>query len=208
MSHKLPRGFSYVYDIPCNIVYATSNNFVGRPLDGYIDPVCIASDEVHAQLRVAQSAARKRGLSLYIYDAYRPLKAVDDILRWSQNDDESTKAVYYPDVNKADLFDLGYVALRSGHTRGSAVDVTLMDVRTKQLLDMGTIYDFFGPQSATLFPDLPDAVRNNRKVLVDIMASARFVNLPEEWWHYSIVPQPFPNTYFDNDVVSPKTSAC
>lgn len=191
-----------MHDIPCDIVYATSNNFVGRPLKGYLDPVCIASNAMYEKLKVAQRHAVARGYSLLIYDAYRPLKAVEDILNWTRNEDETTKSTYYPDIDKGDLFDLGYVALRSGHTRGSAVDVTLFDLATREPVDMGTIFDYFGPESATAYPDLPPEVRRSRQLLVHIMALAGLENLPEEWWHYSLPVQPYPTTYFDSDVRS------
>lgn len=197
----LPEEFCYLENIPYDIRYATSNNFIGRPLEGYKANKCVVSQAVANALVMAQEKATPQGYSLLIFEAYRPLKTLEDIIQWTFTEDISEKQRFYPDIDKDQLFNLGYIALRSTHTRGAAVDVTLIDPTTMQELDMGTEFDFFGDSSHTASNKVSALAQKNRKILLAIMSSAGFVNYEKEWWHFTLKDEPFPNTYFDFDIV-------
>jgi D-alanyl-D-alanine dipeptidase len=183
----------YLADIDPSILqdirYATDNNFMGRAVRGYERPRAMLAPEAAAALAEAQQAALKQGLSLLVYDAYRPQRAVDHFVEWAGDlSDTVAKAAYYPDVPKALLFERGYIARRSGHSRGSTVDLTL--ARRGRPLDMGTSYDFFGPQSHTDSPAVDNTARKNRELLREIMEAAGFQNYAKEWWHYTLRDEP------------------
>ena len=159
-----------------------------------------------------QREVRPQGLTLKVFDCYRPQRAVTDFVAWTRDTgDQKTKAEYFPGVDKAALLDLGYIAERSSHSRGSTVDLTLaaLDPGTAAALptrgpllpggevDMGTPFDLFDVKSHTDNPDLPEAVRHNRQFLKELMARHGFRNLPEEWWHYTLDEEPYPDTYFN-----------
>ena len=180
--------------------FATHNNFIGRPIDGYFTNTCIVSKAVGDALIIAQNKALEAGYSLIVFEAYRPLKALEDLVRWSRNTDTQNKDRFYPDIDKANLFDQGYIAIRSTHTRGAAADVTLINPMTKEELDMGTEFDFFGSKSHTASEDISPPAQNNRRILLSIMESSGFVNYDKEWWHFTLKDEPFPNTYFDFDI--------
>jgi D-alanyl-D-alanine dipeptidase len=194
------NGFCSLEKIPFDIRYATHNNFIGRPIVGYIANKCIVSNAVADALMIAQEKAMMAGYSLIVFEAYRPLKALEDIVQWSLNTDIQNKDRFYPNIDKDTLFDLGYIALRSTHTRGAAIDVTLIDPVTKEELDMGTEFDFFGSTSHTASEDVSASAKSNRKLLLSIMESSGFVNYDKEWWHFTLKDEPFPNTYFDFDI--------
>lgn len=178
--------------------YATARNFTGRPVDGYEEPVCLLARPAAEALRRAQRELLPRGLSLKVYDCYRPQRAVDRFVRWAgDRADQGTKAEYYPDVEKGRLIPDGYIAERSGHSRGSTVDVTLVRTASAREVDMGTPFDLFGPLSHTDGPAVPPAARANRLLLLDVLRAQGFVNLPEEWWHFTLRPEAFPDTRFD-----------
>lgn len=197
----IPNSFCSLEKIPYDIRYATHNNFMGRPISGYLANKCIVSNAVAEALAIAQAKALLAGYSLFIFEAYRPLKAVEDLVQWSLNTDIKNKDRFYPEIDKSTLFDQGYIALRSTHTRGAAVDVTLLDPITKVELNMGTEFDFFGPTSHTASEDISTSAKSNRKLLLSIMESSGFVNYDKEWWHFTLKDEPFPNTYFDFDIV-------
>ena len=196
----IPIGFCSLENIPFDIRYATHNNFMGRPIAGYTANKCIVSNTVMDALILAQEKATKAGHSLIVFEAYRSLKAVEDIVQWSLNTDIQNKDRFYPDIDKDTLFDQGYIALRSTHTRGAAVDVTLINPITKEELDMGTEFDFFGAASHTASEDISASAKTNRQLLLSIMESSGFVNYDKEWWHFTLKDEPFPNTYFDFDI--------
>ena len=176
--------------------YAGSNNFMGRPIRGYLAPQVMLTREAAEALSKAQDAARAQGLSLLVYDGYRPQRAVDHFVEWGADlADTLNKAAYYPDVPKAELFDRGYIAERSGHSRGSTADLTL--TRNGVPLDMGTPFDFFDERSHTENPVITGDAMANRMLLRDIMSGAGFRNYVNEWWHYTLVDEPYPDTYFD-----------
>lgn len=138
------------------------------------------------------------GLGLKIYDAYRPQRAVAHFVRWAQKiEDTRMKKVFYPDVDKKDLFQLGFIAEKSSHSRGSTVDLTLFDLKTGRDLDMGSGFDFFGPISHHVNPYISSGQLQNRITLKSVMVRHRFVPLALEWWHYTLENEPFPKKYFD-----------
>lgn len=200
MTQQLPDGFGYLNDprLSYEIVYAGTNNFVGRKIAGYNKPVCIASNKViDAIIKVQDDLdSLGTGLSLKVFDSYRPQTAVNDFVAWTKDpQDQIMKAEYYPNVNKKDLLDLGYLLARSRHSTGTAIDLTLMSDGKE--LDMGTIFDFFDVTSHTAATQISPQAIINRKMLKIVMERNGFKNYASEWWHYNIIDEPFPDTYFD-----------
>lgn len=201
----LPDGFVYADavapDIAVDLRYAGTDNFVGRPVDGYAKPRAIMTKEAAAALKKAQADLRRFGLGLKVFDAYRPQRAVDHFVRWAKDlADTRMQAKYYPGVAKQDLFKEDYIAAKSGHSRGSTVDVTLIyrDAQgAAQELDMGSRFDFFDPRSWPEHPGLSAAQRANRMLLQTVMEKHGFKPYPKEWWHFTLNPEPYPETYFD-----------
>ncbi len=202
--------------------YTTAHTFLGERVDGYRQPVCILTRPAARALHLAQKRLLRQGYSLKVYDCYRPQRAVDHFVRWAKDlDDQSMKGEFYPRVDKDRLFEDGYIAEKSGHSRGSTVDLTL--VRLPALptrpyrpgerlapcfapkgerfpdnsVDMGTGYDCFDTLSHTDDPRIQGPQRANRQFLKRTLTEVGFVNLPEEWWHFTFRPEPFPDTYFD-----------
>ena len=197
----LPTGFVYVKDVIPSIVedirYAGDHNFVGRPVDGYAAPRAVLTAEAAKALRAAAEAFHAKGYTLLVYDGYRPQRAVNHFMRWAEDiADTAAKAEFYPDLDKAELFDRGYIARRSGHSRGSTVDLTLLD-SDNQPLDMGGEFDWFSPVSGHDYANLTDAQKANRLLLKNGMMDAGFLPYSEEWWHYRLKDEPYPDTYFD-----------
>jgi len=197
----LPSGFIYINDIDKTIQtdlrYSTKDNFTGRIVDGYKSNRAIISYDAAKSLVQVQNELRKRNLSLKIFDAYRPQRSVNYFINWSKDlSDTINKIIYYPKINKSQLFPMGYIAERSGHSRGSTVDLTIVNNKTNKELDMGTRYDFFGPESSTNFSNITDKQRSNRVLLLEVMTENGFKNYPKEWWHYTLELEPF-NYYFN-----------
>jgi zinc D-Ala-D-Ala dipeptidase len=178
--------------------YFDSNNFVGRPIDGYEQARCLLTREAANALAKAQRTLSERGLGLKVFDCYRPRRAVAHFVRWARDlTDTATKATHYPNVNKRELFKKGYIASRSGHSRGSTVDLTVVRRSDGQELDMGTPFDFFSPRSWPSSAAVTPEQRANRKLLAEAMKGAGFRPLTTEWWHFTLRNEPFPDTYFD-----------
>lgn len=178
--------------------YAGSENFVGRPIAGYQAPVCFLTREAVAALAKVQARLQEFGLGLKVYDCYRPKRAVADFVVWAQDlGDQTRKAEQYPNVDKTKLFELGYIAEKSGHSRGSTLDLTLVGARTGAELDMGSGYDLFDPISWPSDQRVGPAARAHRMLLQDVMLSNGFKPLKEEWWHFTLKDEPYPATYFD-----------
>jgi len=176
--------------------YFGSGNFVGARVDGYEAPVCILTHQAASALAAVQRDLSSRGLGLKVFDCYRPARGVRHFVRWARDPDNSTKAQFYPHVAKANLFREGYIASRSGHSRGSTVDLTLVTLPGRQELDMGTPFDFLSPQSG-LRGHVSAQARANRKLLADAMRARGFIPYEKEWWHFTLRNEPFPNSYFD-----------
>ena len=197
----LPNGFVYVSDvIPSvreDIRYAGTHNFIGRPVDGYAVPRAVLTCEAAHALRAAADAFARQGYTLLLYDGYRPQRAVDHFARWAQDESDTVaKAEFYPDLDKAELFPRGYIALKSGHSRGSTVDLTLLSGDGREL-DMGGKFDWFSPVSSHAYEALTDVQKANRLLLKAGMEAAGFTPYSEEWWHYRLLDEPYPDTYFD-----------
>ena len=187
-----------LFNAEAGIRYAGSNNFIGRPIAGYEASLCLVSEAASVALSRAQERAQSRSLSLLMYDCYRPQRAVDDFVDWvSGNAPEPTKIAYYPSLERSSLIELGYIASQSGHSRASTVDLTLVDSATGQPLDMGTPWDFFDPMSHTDSNEIDLGARHNRLLLREIMTASGFRPYYAEWWHFTLVDEPYPETYFD-----------
>lgn len=201
----VPEGFIYVKElIPAaqlDIRYYGSNNFTGRPVAGYRAPAAILSIPCGRALAEANEDFSAQGYTIKIFDAYRPQKAVNDFIRWAgKTDEEEMKAIFYPHIDKKDLFSSGYLAIKSGHSRGSTIDLTLVDLKKGKELDMGSSFDFLDPISAHDSPYITTAQAANRQLLKSIMEKHGFKSYSREWWHYTLINEPYPNQYFDFDV--------
>ncbi|WP_434587942.1 M15 family metallopeptidase [Streptomyces sp. A5-4] len=223
---KAPREFVALRSVAPTIIqemrYATGHNFMGEPVDGYRRPVCILTGPAAKALQQTQLKLLRRGYSLKVYDCYRPQRAVDHFVRWAKDlEDEAMKKEFYPRVDKSRLFADGYIAEKSGHSRGSTVDLTIVRLPAEPTrpylpgepltscyapkaerfpdnsVDMGTGYDCFDTLSHTDDPRIGGEQRANRQLLKGSLADAGFVNLAEEWWHYTFKPELFPDTFFD-----------
>lgn len=182
--------------------YATTNNFTGQIVPGYTTKkVLLARVAAESLARVQQSALTKK-LSLKIFDGYRPVKAVNFFQDWAQltEDDVERKNRFYPSYNRSELFEHGFIALKSSHSRGCAVDLTLVDLKTSQELDMGTEFDFFNDLSHTMNPEIKGVQHSNRMLLKELMEREGFRNYSKEWWHFSFKPEPYPDVLFDFDI--------
>ena len=201
-SQKLPKGFVYLSDVDISIQkelrYLGNNNFIGKPIDGYITDCIIVSKPTAKALKAIQTKLKNEGLSLKIFDAYRPQQAVNHFVRWAKIlNDTLMKKQYYPKVPKSELFNLGYIASKSGHTRGSTIDLTIVDLKSGQELDMGSPYDFFGTKSHPFYRKISEKQKENRMLLRRMMLKNGFKPYDNEWWHFTLKDEPFPKTYFN-----------
>ena len=187
-----------VPDVILEIRYYSTYNFVGDRIDGYEDPCALLTREAAEALQNAAADAAEQGYRLKIYDAYRPQTAVDNFVEWAEDtDDTRMKAYFYPELDKSVLFDQGYIAAKSGHSRGSTLDLTLFDMDTGKELDMGGTFDYFGELSHPDYVgDLTQEQIENRNTLRDIMVANGFKPLDTEWWHFTLADEPYPDTYF------------
>ena len=204
-ARRLPEGFVYldewIEDCIIDAKYAGTDNFMGRPADGYAQPLVVASVEAARALVGAADALRAQGWLIKVFDAYRPQRAVTDFCRWAADPDaQRRKPIQFPHVDKAQLFEQGYIARQSSHCRGGAVDLTLVSAATLQEADMGTCFDFMDPMS---WPDsgaVTPAQRENRRILREAMLAHGFEPYRCEWWHFCVRPEPYPDTAFDFEV--------
>lgn len=195
------QAFAMLDSLPqvkiCHVYYG-SDNFLGRPVDGYKSKKLLASLPTYFALLEVQKDLIKEGLGLKIFDAYRPQQAVDHFVRWARrHNDTVMKHKHYPNVPKDSLFAQGYIAAKSGHSRGSTVDLTIYDLRSGKELDMGTPFDYFGPESWPFSHTTTVKQHNNRMKLRKAMMARGFIPLNTEWWHFTLKPEPFPNTFFN-----------
>jgi D-alanyl-D-alanine dipeptidase len=201
----LPKGFVYadevVPDLRLDLRYAGAHNFVGERIDGYRKARCILTGEAAQALKKVQEELRPFGLGIKVFDTYRPQMAVDHFVRWAGNvQDTRMKAEFYPDVDKRNLFRDGYIAAKSSHSRGSTVDLTIVALKGEDAdreLDMGSGFDFFGPSSWPDSPQVPSPCRAHRLLLRMVMEKYGFKPYPQEWWHFTLKGEPWPETYFN-----------
>ncbi len=199
---QMPSGFvdmgKFLSDVRIEARYATAANFVGVPIDGYQAEKVLLSRQAADALLGVQIELRQVGLGLKLFDGYRPQRAVDHFLRWAQDsEDQLMKTVYYPRVDKSQLFAQGYIAGQSGHSRGSAVDLTLVSLDSGEELDMGTRWDYFDPRSAPASDEVTPQQQARRELLQITMMKHGFEPLDTEWWHFNLRDEPYPDTYFD-----------
>ncbi|GAB5537865.1 MAG: M15 family metallopeptidase [Rubricoccaceae bacterium] len=225
----LPDGFvrlsEFAPEIAQEIRYTTAFNFVGEPIDAYNAPECILTTQAASALKQVAADLAEQDLGLKVYDCYRPQTAVNHFVRWARTDDRTMKPAFYPDVSKNRLFADGYIASRSGHSRGSTVDLTLVhqpvaesivperfyptpgnlprcdrplpDRFAERDLDMGSAYDCLSPISATASRAVSAEARRNRQTLKAAMDRRGFRNYSKEWWHFTLRGEPYTNTYHD-----------
>jgi len=178
--------------------YATWDNFTGRPVEGYLANRVVGTRALCAALARAQERAESMGLGLLLWDGYRPQRAVDRFVRWSNEpEDGRTKRRHYPRIDRADMFAKGYVAAKSGHSRGSTVDLTLFHRSTGELVAMGGHHDLMDPISHHGAAGVSPSEARHRECLRSLMEGAGFVAYACEWWHYTLADEPYPSTYFD-----------
>ena len=190
--------------------YFATYNFVGARVDGYLEPVVLYTREAAEALKAVSDDVKAQGYRLKVYDAYRPQCAVDHFVRWGKDlADSLMKPYFYPDQDKAFLFERGYIAEKSGHTRGSAIDLTLFDMATGKEVDMGGVHDWFGIESHPDYGGNPDTGKytggvnlteeqfRNRMILRQAMVRHGFATYDCEWWHFSLADEPYPDTYFN-----------
>lgn len=204
-----------VPDAILEIRYYSTYNFVGTRIDGYLEPTALLTRQAADSLKVVSDELKAQGYRLKIYDAYRPQMGVDHFMRWGDDiNDTLMKSYFYPDVPRDSLFDLGYIARRSGHSRGSTVDLTLFDMTTEKEVDMGGTFDWFGFESHPDFGGNPETGEytgicnspsgrtitaeqfENRMILRRAMLRHGFKPYDEEWWHFTLINEPYPDTYF------------
>ena len=184
-------------DAILEIRYYSTYNFVGERIDGYEEPLAFLTKEAASALKKVSDELITKGYRLKIYDAYRPQKAVDHFVRWAKDEkDIKMKQYFYPELDKDVLFPLGYILERSGHSRGSTLDLTLFDMNLEKEVDMGGTFDYFGELSHPDYKNITDEQYNNRMLLREVMLKHGFNPLEEEWWHFTLANEPYPNTYF------------
>lgn len=184
-----------VYDIR----YYSSYNFTGKRIRGYNAPVPYMTKEALKALKVASDDLRKQGYRILIWDTYRPQKAVDNFVEWLNNPDDIGNKTFYPNLEKKDLVKGGYIATKSGHSRGSTIDLTIIKT-DGSFVDMGGTFDLFSEISHPDYKNLTKEQKKNRKILHDAMIKAGFVGINSEWWHYRYKKEPYKDTYFNFDV--------
>ena len=196
-----PSGFVVLTDVVPDVIleirYFSSFNFVGTRVDGYEQPVALMTREAAQALKAVSDEAMSLGYRLKIWDTYRPQMAVDHFCRWGENvTDTLTKRYFYPYLDKDVVFDQGYIARRSGHSRGSVVDLTLVDMKTGRDIDMGYGFDWFGEESHPDYRGITEEQYANRMLLRGLMLKHGFLPIEEEWWHFILKDEPYPDTYF------------
>ncbi|MCW8449744.1 M15 family metallopeptidase [Legionella quinlivanii] len=222
----LPSDFVYLHDTAPDIIedlrYADSHNFTGKVVPGYLSGRCILTRQAANHLAKIEAQAKHLGYTLKVYDCYRPTKAVKAFYNWSQNiKEDSEKPYYYPRVEKSELFEKGYIALSSGHSRGSTVDLTLVSLSSRNKrtsrpdtacfgksrnyqddnsINTGTRFDCLDPSAHVFYKELSAEQKKNRLLLRTLMIKGGFKPYAKEWWHFTLKDEPFPKTYFNFSV--------
>lgn len=202
---QIPDDFGYITDeipdIRLEIRYASKENFMGRMVNGYSSPKVVLTKKALSALKKAQTEFNQLGYGIKVFDAYRPQRAVDDFMQWIKAENDTVKKQeYYPQLNKKNLVLQGYIAEKSGHSRGSTLDLSLVyqaGEKKGQEVDMGGEWDFFGKRSNYDFSEISLRQKENRALLQKIMIKYGFLPYAKEWWHFTLSEEPFPNTYFD-----------
>ena len=201
---ETPPNKNFVYlkelipKLRSDLRYYGSNNFIGKPIDGYNEPKLLLTIDAANALKKVQEELERIGFGLLIYDAYRPQQATDHFVKWSKDmADTLMKNDFYPNIDKKDLFKLGYIAKKSGHSRGSTVDLTIVSLKTKHILNMGSPYDLFDEKSHTEYPNITKNQHALRLLLKRRMEKHGFKSYEKEWWHFTLKNEPFPKTYFN-----------
>ncbi|MFI1385886.1 D-Ala-D-Ala dipeptidase VanX [Embleya sp. NPDC020886] len=198
MNHDFVFADEFVPGIRWDAKYATWDNFTGKPVDGYLANRIVGTRALCAALNRARKEAETLGFGLLLWDGYRPQHAVDCFLRWSQQpEDGRTKPRHYPNIDRTEMFDHGYVAAKSGHSRGATVDLTLFHLDTGELAPMGGDHDLMDSISHHGAPGITPVEARNRLHLSAIMEACGFSSYDCEWWHYTLKDEPYPDTYFD-----------
>lgn len=188
----------YVPGIIQEIRYHSTYNFIGERIDGYEEPVAILTKEAARALKAVSNETAVQGYRLKVFDAYRPACAVKHFVLWGLEDqDVRMKPYFYPDLEKQELFEKGYIAKLSSHSRGSTVDLTLFDMQSGKEVDMGGPFDFFGELSHPDYRGITDEQYDNRMKLRHVMLRNGFKPIDNEWWHFTLENEPFPDTYFE-----------
>ena len=195
-------GFVVLTDIVPEAImemrYYTLYNFIGDRVRGYEEPVALVTKETAYALREVQKEVAPLGYTIKVFDSYRPQMAVDHFVEWARDlHDVRMQKYFYPEETKANLFAHGYIASRSGHSRGSTVDLTFYDVKNGCDLDMGGTFDYFGYRSYPDYPNLTEEQRKNRQLLRSVMLKHGFRGIDTEWWHFTLNNEPYPGTYFN-----------
>ena len=197
-----------VPDVILEIRYFSTHNFVGDRIDGYLEPTALLTRQAADSLKAVSDELMAMGYRIKVYDAYRPQCAVDNFVRWAEDlSDTRMKQYFYPNLDKGVLFEREYIAYKSGHTRGSTLDITLFDLKTQKELDMGGTFDWFGPESHPDYCCKPGTLEYaggpltpeqfaNRMILREAMLRHGFKPYDEEWWHFTLRDEPYPDTYF------------
>lgn len=205
LEQELPQGFVYVAELIPDVIqeirYYSTYNFVGARIDGYCAPKCILTRQAADSLKVVSDELSAKGYVLKLYDGYRPQRAVNHFVRWAEDlSDVKYKEVFYPEVDKSELFEQGYIFERSGHSRGSTIDLTLISKLNGKDLDMGGFFDYFGELSHPDYEGISPEQKANRLILREAMLNHGFAPLDSEWWHFTLINEPYPDTYFDFEI--------
>jgi len=193
------KVYNVIYDAAYDIRYYSDNNFTGHRINGYKAPVAYMTKESLKALSIAADDLRKQGYRLLIWDTYRPQKAVNDFVEWINNPDNPGDKTFYPNLKKSDLLEGQYIMAKSGHSRGSTVDLTIIK-KDGSFVDMGGTFDLFSEISHPDYKKLTKKQKQNRKILHEAMIKAGFRAIDSEWWHFTLKNEPYPDTYFDFDV--------
>ena len=212
MISKHSAGFVLLSDVVPHIVqeirYFSTFNFVGERVDGYEEPIALMTREAARALKSVSNEMMVKGYRLKVFDAYRPVRAVKRFILWAiEDEDVRMKPYFYPDIDKQDAFELGYIAKESTHSRGSAIDLTLLDMKTGHEVDMGGPFDLFSEVSHPDYRGITDEQYANRMLLRSAMERNGFEPYECEWWHFRLADEPFPDTWFDFPVAQGSVKA-
>jgi D-alanyl-D-alanine dipeptidase len=184
--------------IVTDVKYYSGENFVGKRIDGYEAPIILLTKKATVALNKVQKQLMKEGYGLKVFDGYRPKQAVDQFIKWGkEKENEKTRKSYYPEYTREEVFKAGFIAMESSHSRGSSVDLTVIELESRKELDMGGSFDFFSECSFSDYDHLSIEQSKNRVQLKYLMRSEGFEPMKQEWWHFTLSNEPYKDTYFD-----------